>query len=154
MMNNMHIISSFEHSAFLELALNTLQEKGIEKENIVAVPLQNRKEQPKLFDTIHRSDGESLLDLAAVLGTIFSVLGASFGFVLTWGPIIWGLLGLAVGAIIGFMIDYLLTKKRKKSKTSLHTEVILIVSCKENEYETVKRILFENMALGVGELRN
>ena len=154
MMNTMHIISSFEHSAFLELALNKLREKGIEKENIVAVPLQNRKEQPKLFDTIHRSDGESLLDLAAVLGTVFSVLGASFGFVLTWGPIIWGLLGFAFGAIIGFMIDYLLTKKRKKSKTRLNTEVILIVSCKENEYEIVKRILFENMALGVGELRN
>ena len=150
----MHIISSFEHSAFLELAINHLQEKGIEKEDIVAVPLQNMKDQPKLFDTIHRSDGESLLDLAAVLGTVFSVLGASFGFVLTWGPIIWGLLGLAFGAIIGFMIDYLLTKKHKKSKTSLHTEVILIVNCKENEYETVKRILFENKALGVGELRN
>ena len=150
----MHIISSFEHSAFLELAINHLQEKGIEKEDIVAVPLQNMKDQPKLFDTIHRSDGESLLDLAAVLGTIFSVLGASFGFVLTWGPIIWGLLGLAFGAIIGFMIDYLLTKKHKKSKTSLHTEVILIVNCKENEYETVKRILFENKALGVGELKN
>ena len=150
----MHIISSFEHSAFLELAINLLQEKGIEKEDIVAVPLQNMKDQPKLFDTIHRSDGESLLDLAAVLGTVFSVLGASFGFVLTWGPIIWGILGLAFGAIIGFMIDYLLTKKHKKSKTSLHTEVILIVNCKENEYETVKRILFENRALGVGELRN
>ena len=150
----MHIISSFEHSAFLELAINHLQEKGIEKEDIVAVPLQNMKDQPKLFDTIHRSDGESLLDLAAVLGTVFSVLGASFGFVLTWGPIIWGILGLAFGAIIGFMIDYLLTKKHKKSKTSLHTEVILIVNCKENEYETVKRILFENRALGVGELRN
>ena len=150
----MHIISSFEHSAFLELALNKLQEKGIEKENIVAVPLQNIKDQPKLFDTIHRSDGESLLDLAAVLGTVFSVLGASFGFVLTWGPIIWGILGLAFGAIIGFTIDYLLTKKRIKRKTTLHTEVILIVNCKENEYDTVKRILFENRALGVGELRN
>ena len=150
----MHIISSFEHSAFLELAINHLQEKGIEKENIVAVPLQNMKDQPKVFDTIHRSDGESLLDLAAVMGTVFSVLGASFGFVLTWGPIIWGILGLAFGAIIGFMIDYLLTKKRIKRKTTLHTEVILIVNCKENEYDTVKRILFENRALGVGELRN
>src|SRR4051812_38087088 len=150
----MHIISSFEHSAFLELAINLLQEKGIEKEDIVAVPLQNMKDQPKLFDTIHRSDGESLLDLVAVLGTVFSVLGASFGFVLTWGPIIWGLLGLSVGAIIGLMIDYLLTKKRKKRKTNLNSEVILIVNCKENEYQTVKRILFENKALGVGELRN
>ena len=92
----MHIISSFEHSAFLELAINHLQEKGIEKENIVAVPLHNMKDQLKLFDTIHRSDGESLLDLAAVLGTVFSVLGASFGFVLTWGPIIWGLTRIGI----------------------------------------------------------
>ena len=134
----MHIISSFEHSAFLELAINHLQEKGIEKENIVAVPLQNMKDQPKVFDTIHRSDGESLLDLAAVMGTVFSVLGASFGFVLTWGPIIWGILGLAFGAIIGFMIDYLLTKKHKKSKTNLNTEVILIVNCKRMNMSQLK----------------
>ena len=40
----MHIISSFEHSTSLELAINHLQEKGIEKENVVAVPLENLKE--------------------------------------------------------------------------------------------------------------
>jgi hypothetical protein len=150
----MHVISSFEHSAFLELALNQLQEKGIDKENIVAVSLEKMNGQLTLFDNIHRSDGVSLFDLAAVMGTIFSVLGASYGFVLKWGPIIWGLLGLAFGAILGFLIDYGLTKKRKKMKQHLNTEVILIVSCHEHEYETVKKILFENMALGVGELRN
>ena len=151
----MHIISSFEHSAFLELAINHIQEKGIKKENIVAVPLQNMKETNLnyLIPFIVPMAKVYLIS-PSVLGTVFSVLGASFGFVLKWGPIIWGLLGLAFGAIIGFMIDYLLTKKHKKGKTSLNTEIILIVSCKENEYETVKRILFENRALGVGELRN
>ena len=81
----MHIISSFEHSAFLELALNKLQEKGIEKENIVAVPLQNIKDQPKLFDTIHRSDGESLLDLAAVLRNHLFGIGSFIWFCLNMG---------------------------------------------------------------------
>src|SRR3954468_17553485 len=100
----MHVISSFEHSAFLELALNQLQEKGINKENIVAVSLEKMNGQLTLFDNIHRSDGVSLFDLAAIMGTIFSVLGASYGFVLKWGPIIWGLLGLAFGAILGFLI--------------------------------------------------
>src|SRR5947207_2484465 len=99
----MHVISSFEHSTFLELAINKLQQSGIEKECIVAVPLETTADQPKLFDTIHRADGYSLFDLAAVCGTIFSVLGATFGFELKWGPIIWGLIGLALGAIAGFI---------------------------------------------------
>jgi hypothetical protein len=152
--NEMYVISSFEHSTFLELAINQLDEIGIVKENIVAVPLENNKEQPKLFDTIHRSDGASLLDLAAVFATIFSVLGASIGFELKWGPIIWGLIGVGSGAILGFVIDVCLTKKRKISKTKLKTEIIFIIKCKEQEFETVKKILFENMAFGIGQLKN
>jgi hypothetical protein len=149
----MHVISSFEHSAFLELAINKLQENGIEKENIVAVPLENTKEPRKIFDTIHRADGISLIDLSVVMASIFSILGASYGFVLKWGPIIWGLIGLAFGAICGFIIDLNMSKKNKKIKTSSNTEVILIVLCEENQFQTVKNILSEYMALGVGILR-
>ena len=61
------------------MAINQLEEKGILKGDIVAIPLENTVQQTKLFDTIHHSDGLSLLDLAAVLGTVFSVLGASYG---------------------------------------------------------------------------
>lgn len=153
-MNELHVISSFEHSTFLELAIIQLEETGILKENIAAVPLENSKEQPKLLDTIHRSDGASLLDLAAVFATIFAVLGASFGFELKWGPIIWGLIGVGFGAILGFIIDVCLTKKRKNSSTKLKTEIILIIRCNEQELETVKKILFENMAFGIGQLKN
>lgn len=105
-----HVISSFEHSTFLELAIVKLQQSGIKKEEIVAVPLDTPSEKPRLFDTIRRADGYSLFDLAAVLGTVFSVLGASFGFEWKWGPIIWGLIGLAIGAFIGFVIDFFYTK--------------------------------------------
>ncbi|OIJ14178.1 hypothetical protein BKP35_08270 [Anaerobacillus arseniciselenatis] len=63
----MHIISSFEHSAFLELAINKLLNRGFEKEKIVAIPLETPTEQPKFFDTIHRADGFSLFDLSAVI---------------------------------------------------------------------------------------
>jgi hypothetical protein len=149
----MHVISTFEHSTYIEIAINQLEETGIVKENIAAVPLEKMKESPKILDTIHRSDGASLLDLAAVLATIFSVLGASFGFELKWGPIIWGLIGLGFGAILGFIIDFLLTKKRYRSKTKLKTEIILIIKCHEHEFEKVKKILFENMAFGIGKLK-
>jgi hypothetical protein len=148
----MHVISSFEHSTYLELAMVQLEEQGIEKANIVAVPLERSNEQRRLFDTIHRSDGSSLLDLAAVFATIFSVLGASVGFELTWGPIIWGLIGVGFGAIMGFTLDVCLSKKVKRQNSKLKTEVILIIRCKETDFITVKKILFKNMAFGVGEL--
>lgn len=150
----MHVISSFQHSAFLELAINQLQQSGIKKECIAAVPLEIITESPHFFDTIHRADGYSLFDLAAVMGTIFSVLGATFGFELTWGPVIWGLLGLAFGAMIGFLIDYLFTKKRiRMSKNKkLHTEVIVIVKCDQTNYPTVQHILTEHKAIAVGKL--
>ena len=70
------------------------------------------------MDSIDQSDGLSLFDLAAVLATVFSVLGASYGFIWRWGPIIWGLIGLAFGAIIGFIIDFLLTKKKIKKENN------------------------------------
>jgi hypothetical protein len=149
----MHVISTFEHSAYLELAINKLQENGIDKENIVAIPLENIMEPAKIFDTIHRADGISLLDVSAVMGTIFSVLGASIGFVLKWGPIIWGLIGLALGAILGFIIDFYIGKNRKKKTTNLNSEVVLIVWCQEIQFQMVKNILKEYMPLGIGQLK-
>lgn len=151
-MKEMQIISSFEYCTSLEMAINQLEETGILKEDIVAVPLENIVQQTNLFDTIHHSDGLSLLDLAAVLGTVFSVLGASYGFILNWGPIIWGLIGLAFGAILGFIIDFLLTKKGLKKKKMINTEVILIIKCNEDEYQSVKNILTDNLAFGIGKL--
>lgn len=149
-----HIISSFEHSAFLELAINKMQQCGINKKAIAAVPLEITTGQPKLFDTIHRADGYSLFDLGAVFGTVFSVLGAAFGFELKWGPIIWGLIGLVVGFLIGFIIDYLFTKKRihHRKLKSMNTEVVLIVKCEEAEYQMIEEILVEHKAIGIGKL--
>ena len=151
-MKEMQVISSFEYSSLLELAINQLEEIGILTEDIVIVPLENTVREKKLFDTIHRSDGLSLFDLAAVLATVFSVLGASYGFMWKWGPIIWGLIGLAFGAIIGFIIDFLMTKKRIAKKKANNTEVILIIKCKEHQYQLVRNILSENLAFGIGKL--
>ncbi|MGW9019836.1 hypothetical protein, partial [Priestia megaterium] len=110
----MNIIASFDRSVYLELALTALKENGIPKEQILAVPLDKRTEERKLFDTIHKSDGISLFDLGASLAVVFSVFGASYGFIATWGPIIWGLIGTAGGFLIGFLIDLFITKRRNQ----------------------------------------
>lgn len=147
-----HVISSFEHSDSLELAVIQLEEHGIPKEHIAAIPLQQRSSPPKVFDTIHHTDGFSLLDLAAILATIFSVLGASYGFKLHWGPIIWGLIGVAFGALLGFILDYFLTKRNNRIKTNLLTEVVLMIRCDGSQTHWVQELLFEHKAFGVGIL--
>ncbi|PYI51633.1 hypothetical protein [Paenibacillus flagellatus] len=146
----MYVISTFEHSLYVELAISDLERMGMGQERIFVVSLEKRSEPPRLFDTIHRSDGVSLLDLAAVLGTAFSVLGASFGFRLTWGPIIWGLIGLAFGALVGFLIDWLYHTAKNRRQSKLPTEVVLIVECISHaESEAIKKLLWDRLAIGV-----
>ncbi|MBP3952721.1 hypothetical protein [Bacillus suaedae] len=148
----MQIFSTYEHSTYLELAITALEEIGIENEKILAVSLNNRVEERRLFDTLHRADGISLFDKGAAIGTAFSVIGASVGFKLEWGPIYWGLIGAASGFMLGFIIDYLIFKvihKRKRQIRGKKSEVVLIINCTKDQVEKVEKILWENLALGV-----
>ena len=151
-MNTIYIISTFTYSICLELAISELEQKGIKRENILAVPLDKPLEKRKLFDTINQADGISLIDLALILGTFFMVLGVVYGFVLKWGPIIWGLIGLIFGAVIGFIIDVIPKKgKRNKKKIGDNTsEIVIIIHCEEIQGDMVENILVSNMALGTG----
>lgn len=149
------IFSTFEHSASLELAISSLEKNGIPQENIFAVPLTNRKIERRLFDSIHNEDGISLIGTGAAIGTAFAVIGASVGFTLEWGPIIWGLIGAVGGFLSGFMIDVLYYKLIKKRQRVLHgkkTEVILIVECDEAKGDTVEDILWHHFALGTARI--
>lgn len=152
----MQIFSTFEHSNFLELAISELEQRGIQKEEIFAVPLDNRMEERKLFDSLHRADGISNIDIAMALATAFSVIGASVGFSLKWGPIYWGLIGVLVGFLLGFFIKLMMLKVTRKKKRELrgkHGEVILIVECEDSKAELVERILWDHLALGVAKIK-
>lgn len=150
----MYIIATFTYNNYLELAVTAIQMKGVEKERILAAPLDKRGEERRLFDTMHYSDGLSLIDLAAVLGTIFMLLGSIYGFVLKWGPIWWALIGLGFGCFMGITIKLIVTKKynKNRSKTLKESEVVLIIECTQDELEMVKKTLWENHALGVSAL--
>ncbi len=150
----MYVIASFEQSTFLELAITALEQKGIQKNHILAVPLDKRTEERKLFDTIHRADGISMFDVAAVLGTCGMLLGAIYGMVLKWGPILWGLIGLIAGLLIGFLLKLLFVKKQnnKAASHNIATEVFLLVHCSDEERYMVEDILWDNMSLGIAKL--
>lgn len=149
------ILSTFEHSVKVELALNALEQAGISKESIFAVPLTNRKMERRLFDTMHHSDGISLISTGAALGTALSVIGASVGFSLKWGPIYWGLIGVAAGFLLGVLIDLLinkLIKKRQRLLRGKNPQVILIVECSNNQADAVEDILWHFLAFGIARV--
>ncbi|MGE5395984.1 MAG: hypothetical protein ACM3MK_00455 [Chitinophagales bacterium] len=157
----MFVAASFEYNLHLELAISELENKGIRRESIAAVLMDSRVEERKILDTIHRADGISSFDAASLLGTFGLLLGAIYGFVLSWGPIIWGLIGLIIGAILGLLLDLFGTKlfgiKRKaegRSNTAKGKapQVFLIIECEDDQAKSVKDILWDNLALGVGTL--
>jgi len=150
----MYIVASFEQSLHLEMAIAKLEQEGLARDKILAIPLSRVKKEQLLFDTIHRSDGTSLLDGATILGTILMLFGVIYGFVLTWGPIFWGLIGLFTGAAIGFSLEYYLNKKNRKQdkKSYLTTEVVLIINCQPGQADTAVNVLWNHMANGIGRL--
>ena len=159
----MFVAATFEYSLFLELAISDLEKRGIPRNNIGGIPLDKRIEERKIIDSIHRADGISVFDGAAILGTVFMLLGAIYGFILKWGPILWGLIGLFTGAVLGFILDTSISKirsyKDKKRAKDKSAEIVLVVKCEETQYEMVNKVLWDNQALGVGifeinDLRN
>ena len=152
----MQIFSTFEHSVFIEMAISTLEKKGVKRENIFVIPLDNQTEERKVFDNLHRSDGTSFVDIGVALATAFSVIGARIGFELAWGPIYWGLIGAAIGFLIGFGIRIfteIILKKRRRLLKGFHSEIIVIVDCEESEAEMIENILFSHYALGVAKIK-
>jgi hypothetical protein len=149
----MLVIATFENSLFIELAISALEQKGIPKEKIFAAPLDKRNEPRKLFDTIHRADGVSLFDAGAILGTCLMLLGAIYGYVLKWGPIIWGIIGALVGITIGIGIKLLIIKRNKKGNKKISSEIVLMIRCEDHTWESVQNILWENLALGITHIK-
>lgn len=151
--DEVYIVSTFDHSIYLELAITAIQMKGIKKKNILAISMDKRGEEVKLFDSIHGSDGLSLFDLSSILAVIFGILGSTYGFILKWGPLLCGLLGMVIGFSLGLAIKLFIVKKyndRQNNKKA--TEVVLIIECNENQLEMTKDILWYHKALGVRKL--
>lgn len=151
----MYVISAFQYSVLVELALSELELKGISKEKIFSIPLTVQRDQQHFFDGLHSADGISLFDLGAILATATSVVTASIGFSLAWGPIVWGIIGAVGGFCVGFIIDYFYNKTKAvnfKKITNKSPQVIIMIYCNEEEHPLVEGILWRNQALGISVL--
>jgi len=138
----------------MELTLSELEELGLSKDQLLVIPLDKIKYQSKMIDSMHRSDGRSLMDLSAIFGIIFMLLGVIYGYVLYLGPVLWGLIGLVFGVILGFLVDYYTTKKSEKNmrKRGSDADMILMIRCEKEKQEKIEKVLWNNLVLGVGVL--
>lgn len=150
----MYIFATFKYNMEMELTLRELEELGLSKEQLLVIPLDKIKYQSQMIDSMHRSDGRSLMDLSAIFGIIFMLLGVIYGYVLYLGPILWGLFGLVFGVVLGFLVDYYTTKKSEKNmrKRGSDADLILLIRCDKEKQETIEKVLWNNLVLGVGVL--
>ncbi|CAG7640795.1 hypothetical protein PAESOLCIP111_04173 [Paenibacillus solanacearum] len=148
----MYIVSTFEQSIYLELVITAIEQKGISKNKIMAVPLEKRKQARAMYDSLHRADGVSMIDLAAILGTCFMLLGTVYGFVLAWGPIIWGIIGAVTGITIGYTAKWIWLKRQQYQTKPVSAETVLIIHCDEKEGDMLEQLLWEHLALGVSRI--
>ncbi|MCR2806898.1 hypothetical protein [Paenibacillus soyae] len=146
------IIATFENSVFLELAISALEQRDIPRMNIFAAPLDKRTEPRALFDTVHSADGFSMLDSSAVLGTVFMLLGAIYGYILPWGPIIWGIIGALFGMTSGFLLKLWLVKRNKYGAKKITAEIVLMIRCEDTQWESIQQMLWEHQALGMARI--
>ncbi|KRF08083.1 hypothetical protein ASG89_16760 [Paenibacillus sp. Soil766] len=146
--NTVQIIATFEHSPFVEIAIHEIEKLGVPAQNIVALPIENLESETHIIDSIHRVDGRSILDGAMISATLFSVIGAIYGFVLYWGPIIWGLLGLTGGFFLGLMIELVINKKKIKFSASRKSEVIIEITCTVSQQNQLIKLLKLRKASG------
>ena len=151
----MFIIATFDHSIFIELAISDMEIRGIPRNQIFAAPMEKKQSPIFLIDTIHRADGVSTMDAACITGAFGSIIAAVYGFIWPGGPLLWGLIGLTAGFIIGGGIDmYISQKDRKLSAGDKSTEVVMIVNCEANQLSLVEEILIRHTAQGISKVRS
>ncbi|OLS33669.1 hypothetical protein [Bacillus sp. MRMR6] len=143
----MPVISIFEHSLKLELAISELEQHQIPQEKILAASINKNGLEKKYLDP-YNADGLNLF-LISCIGMILMLIGTIYGFVLYLGPVLWGLIGLIAGSLIGLIIDYTVKKARNKKTIKKHImDVIIIVNCEDDKVEMVEEILNRHHTLG------
>lgn len=148
----MYLISTFYHSFELEMLIKDLEKTGIPKNKILAIPLI--KEPPQLNHVSATSTGgNNLLDIPLAIGTATMLLGVIYGYVLAWGPILWGLIGLVGGTLLAMGATYWVMRfKQKRAPEKDSSEVILMVNCPDLHADTIRNIIISYRPLGFSSL--
>ncbi|MBD1380390.1 hypothetical protein [Metabacillus arenae] len=146
----MYIVATFSYSSTLEIFLKEIEENGFTKQQILVIPLSEVKGSNS---KLPNSPGVGFIDLAAVFGSIFMLLGTIYGLNLRLGPIAWGSFGLIFGILLGVFLVFII--KKMKTKKPHHTskgEVVVMIHCSKDMLQIIEPILWNHDVLAVGKL--
>ncbi|MCR8633748.1 hypothetical protein [Paenibacillus radicis (ex Xue et al. 2023)] len=151
----MLIVSTFEHSVELEQALAVLEKNGIDSSHILAVPMDAFPNKSFAFASEASEQAHKAFEVGMACATACGVLGSTYGFILEWGPLIWGLMAAVGGFGAGFGIYRLYIVPRsqaKRLKASKLPEVTVIIRCTTAKHLEVCKVLWQYKALTVGSI--
>ncbi|NQX58419.1 hypothetical protein [Paenibacillus qinlingensis] len=151
----MLIISTFEHSIEVEEALAVLENMGLPRNEIMTIMMDNYMEIPDHNYNSNPNKKTLAFEVGMASSTALTVIGISVGFILYWGPIIWGIIAAICGFIIGYCVTRFIQIKllkhviRKKERLP---ELAVIIQCHEGRVQEVQHVLWEYQALSVGKI--
>ncbi len=129
-----NVYGLFKPSLALELGINALEKEGFEKSKLQLVTLEpGQPGKQRLLDTTYASDGMSLMDGVAISASLGMVLGAIYGSVVFIGPVALGLVGMAGGGGLGFLLDRWKQRKNGPKYTVPTGDIIVVVRCGNEE---------------------
>ena len=148
------IIGTFEHSLELELLLGSLENNCISRKNIRVVPMESDPKNPFQYDSKKKDIKYKAAEVGISCATGFSVVGASVGFILPWGPVFCGLIASVLGFFVGFTVySYLKKLKSYKNIPDKLPEVTVMVKCQEEQSVSITNMMWKYRALTVGKYK-
>ncbi|PYI52516.1 hypothetical protein [Paenibacillus flagellatus] len=148
----MLIIGTFEHSFELEQALAELEQTGIERRYMMVVPMDADPKESFVRTDVSGEQNRKPIEAGMACATACCVIGTSVGFRLAWGPLIWGLISTVIGFAAGFGTFKAVQKSEGRKPPSRLPEVTIIVQCREELSNPVRRIMWRYRAMTVGRL--
>lgn len=147
----MIVIGAFLYSLNVELLLANVEKNRIERKYIMVVPMDMDPANPSWLEDKKRHLHSKAIETGMACATGFSVIGASAGFILAWGPVIWGLMAAGLGFSIGFG-TYFWAKRlsRYRDRPAKLPEITLLVQCRDEQAEQIRNLMWQHSALTVG----
>lgn len=148
----MLIVGTFQHSIELEQALAMIEVSGIARRHILVVTMDPGQEGSSNSRSISRDSHSKRIEVSIAVATGAAVIGASAGFILRWGPVIWGLIACLVGYVVGYGIYSLFVMaNRGQQFPKKLPEITVIVQCQEKDCAQVREIMWRYNSITVGQ---
>lgn len=146
----MLVIGIFPNDMGAAQALLDMENAGIGKDRLLVVPMDASAEEAE-SGSFNPIAGQSSVEAGIAGATACAVVCISRGFVMAWGPIVWGMIGAAAGFVVGFTAHQMIMKRRRRRiRADRSSELTVIVECEEPERRTVLEAFWNNNALSVG----